>query len=474
MTTIVWFRQDLRVADHPALVAAAARGPVLPLFILDDVSRPTRWRIGGAGRWWLHHSLAALRSDLPNLVLLQGDPGDVIATLAKRANAGAVYWTRAHEPWAVEQEQRLATQLEAHGVEARSFGGSLLNEPDDIVSGKGQPYTVFSAYWRAARQRVVQDPLAAPTLSLLQTSGLGDRLDDWNLRPTRPNWASGWEKVWQPGERGAKERLDAFVTGAIDGYADLRNRPDREHTSRLSPHLHWGEISPRQIVARIARAGLPSSPDVDKFLSELGWREFSSHVLHHHPDFADQHWRKGFDAYPYRADPAALRAWRQGRTGYPFVDAGMRQLWQTGWMHNRARMVVASFLVKHLRIDWRVGEAWFWDTLVDADLANNATGWQWITGSGTDAAPYFRILNPVTQGQKFDPAGAYIRRWCPELAQLPDSDIHAPFDAPPAVLLAASIELGVTYPRPIVDHKPARDAALAGFDAVKRANAQQT
>jgi deoxyribodipyrimidine photo-lyase len=294
-------------------------------------------------------------------------------------------------------------------------------------------------------------------------------LDDWGLLPRNPDWANTWRNWWRPGETGALARFDEFVAADLAGYAHLRDRPDLAASSCLSPHLHLGEISPRQIWARLSveqheparRAG------IDKFLSEVGWREFAYHLLYHFPKLPDANWRNAFDAYPWVDRKADLEAWRRGRTGYPFVDAGMRELWHTGWMHNRVRMVAASFLVKHLRIDWRLGEAWFWDTLVDADLANNAAGWQWVAGSGADAAPYFRIFNPITQGRKFDPEGDYVRRWCPELAQLPPEYIHAPFSAPVDVLRRCGIRLGTTYPYPIVVHDEARRAALAGYEQIR-------
>jgi deoxyribodipyrimidine photo-lyase len=299
-----------------------------------------------------------------------------------------------------------------------------------------------------------------------------DRLDDWNLRPVRPDWAKGFGPQWTPGEVGARARLDHFLDHGLMGYGELRNRPDLENVSRLSPHLHWGEISPRQIWAA-THAKIAAEPalrrDGEKFLSEIGWREFAYHLLFHFPTLPERNWKPGFDAYPWREDRAQLRAWQRGQTGYPIVDAGLRELWTTGTMHNRVRMVVASFLIKHLRMDWRHGEAWFWDTLLDADAANNAASWQWVAGSGADAAPYFRIFNPISQGQKFDPDGIYVRRWCPELGRLPTAVLHAPFEAAPEILAAAGVVLGQTYPLPIVDHAEARAAALAGYEAVRDA-----
>jgi deoxyribodipyrimidine photo-lyase len=340
-----------------------------------------------------------------------------------------------------------------------------------VLTGNAEPFKVYTPYWRASLRKPVAAPLPAPECKIDPSAADGDTLDDWGLLPSKPNWAAGWEKLWQPGEVGALERLDAFVEHGLAEYRSLRDRPDRENISRLSPHLHWGEISPRQLWARMAlEAEAPSKREsADKFLSEIGWREFSYHLLYHYPSLPESNWRPAFDAYPWRSSADDLKAWQHGRTGYPMVDAGMRELWQTGFMHNRVRMIAASFLIKHLRIDWRQGEAWFWDTLLDADLANNAASWQWVAGSGADASPYFRIFNPIVQGKKFDPEGAYVRRWCPELARLPDQFIHAPFDTPPAVLAEAGVTLGKTYPHPIVAHDAARKAALAGYEKVRAA-----
>jgi deoxyribodipyrimidine photo-lyase len=488
MTTVVWFRRDLRITDNPALLEASRRGDVVPLFILDEDGRgdaATSERLpadngagrplGGASRWWLHHSLSALGAGLGGLLLLRGRSAQVLSDVIAATNATAVYWNRSYEPLAVRHDTALKTAVSERGVEARSFIGNVLNEPWEVTGISGKPYEVFSPYWRACRARPLADPLPAPTgLRLARLPRGGERLADWKLLPERPNWAAGWEPIWQPGEAGAQRQLAAFLANGLRGYSTLRDRPDLSHTSRLSPHLHWGEISPRQVAAATSRRvdSEPAlGPDGDKLLSEIGWREFAIQLLFHHPLLAERNWRPAFDAYPWRDDPEAWDAWRCGRTGYPMVDAGMRELWQTGWMHNRARMIVASFLVKHLRLHWQRGEAWFWDTLVDADLANNANGWQWVAGSGADAAPYFRIFNPVTQGRKFDPDGAYVRRWCPELARLPAAFIHAPFEAPAGVLAAAGVVLGTTYPKPIVDHARARAAALAGYEAVRARSA---
>lgn len=471
MVSLVWFRQDLRLADNPALAAAARAGAVLPIYILDETV-PKGRELGGASRWWLHHSLERLVDSLGGLVLRRGDPAAIVRDLARRTGARRIVWNRCYEPWAIRRDRALKAELKGEGIEVESFNGSLLNEPWEVETGAGGPFKVYSPFWRACLQRPVTASIRAPRIELAAVKGLGDRLDDWNLLPAKPNWAAGWETQWAPGETGAAKRLEGFLEDGLLGYGELRNRPDLPNVSRLSPHLHFGEISPRQVWARTSfaeEADPRLAKDAAKFLSEIGWREFAYHLLYHFPEIPERNWKPAFDAYPWRTSAKDLKAWQRGMTGYPMVDAGMRELWATGWMHNRVRMIVASFLIKHLRIDWRAGEAWFWDTLLDADLANNAASWQWVAGSGADAAPYFRIFNPIEQGRKFDPKGEYVRRWCPELSRLPDDELHAPFEAPPAVLAAAGVVLGKTYPKPIVVHAEARAAALAGYEAVKAA-----
>ncbi len=472
MTTLVWFRQDLRMADNPALAAAAARGPVIPVYILDETSAPNGRPLGGAARWWLHHSVSRLSKALGGLVLLRGDPAVLLPELAAKVGAKRVHWNRCYEPYAIARDTALKATLSDAGVAVESFNGSLLHEPWTIKTLEGGPYKVYSPFWRACLKMPLDAPLPIPKLTIKKTAGIGDKLADWGLLPTKPNWATGFAEEWTPGEDGAHARLETFLEKGLEGYAELRNRPDLPNVSRLSPHLHFGEISPRQIWAvtqHHAAAHAVVQRDADKFLSEVGWREFAHHLLYHFPTLPARNWKPTFDAYPWQTNAKQLAAWQRGQTGYPIVDAGMRELWATGYMHNRVRMVVASFLIKHLRIDWRQGEAWFWDTLVDADLANNAASWQWVAGSGADAAPYFRIFNPMEQGRKFDPDGIYIRRWCPELSKLPNDSLFAPFQALPVVLSAAGVILGKTYPRPIVDHAEARAAALAGYVAVKAA-----
>ncbi|MEZ5809915.1 MAG: deoxyribodipyrimidine photo-lyase [Rhizobiaceae bacterium] len=466
MTTIVWFRRDLRLADNPALRHAAAHGPVVAAFIVDETDpRPP----GGASRWWLHHSLAALERSLGAMVYLSGDPLTELCKLVGETGADAVFWNRCYEPHAIKRDKAIKAALADAGIAARSFNAGLLAEPWELATGAGEPYKVFTPFWRALSARGYEKPLGRARPGGAAPAGIGTRLDALDLLPSGPNWAAGWNRIWTPGEAGAAARLDRFVADGLAGYATLRDRPDLAHVSRLSPHLHFGEISPRQVFARVdwaAGEDAALSPDVEKFRSEIGWREFSHHLLYHYSDLPAANWKDTFDAFPWRESAADLAAWQRGMTGYPLVDAGMRELWRTGTMHNRARMVAASFLTKHLRIDWRHGQAWFWDTLVDADLANNAAGWQWVAGSGADAAPYFRIFNPTTQARRFDPDGAYIRRWCPELATLPDADIHAPFEADNGMLAQAGIRLGETYPEPIVDHGEARAAALAAYGTI--------
>jgi deoxyribodipyrimidine photo-lyase len=469
MTTVVWFRQDLRTADNPALVAAASRGAIVPIFIFDPTE--TSWRIGSASKWWLHHSLAALETQLEHFHLFEGTPQEVLPDVIKHTGATAVYWNRCYEPHAIARDRALMAALRAGAIDVKSFNASLLHEPWDVATGGGQPFKVFTPFWRSCASKPVAAIVRKPRLTLASCKMKTTPLEALNLLPKKPNWARGWERLWTPGEHGGLASFDQFISDGIERYNECRDRLDTNGTSRLSPHLHWGEISPRQIWSRIAIAmeDPRKREGGEKFLQELGWREFSYHLLYHFPSLPDRNWRAEFDTYPWQDSADTLKAWQKGQTGYPVVDAGMRQLWHTGWMHNRARMIAASFLVKHLRIDWRRGEEWFWDTLVDADLANNSAGWQWVAGSGADASPYFRIFNPVVQGKKFDPTGEYVRRWCPELAKLAPDLIHEPFNVPEPSLTAAGIELGTTYPRPIVDHRAARQAALAGYSKVRGA-----
>lgn len=471
---LVWLRDDLRLDDNPALAASAGRS-MTAVYVLDETDGDA-WALGGAARWWLHHSLAALDEALTargrRLVLARGKARAIIPRLAVDGGFGAVFWNRRYRPADQDTDAAVKADLRSRGIEARSFKGALLFEPWEVQTGSGGPYKVFTPFWRAAKARPIDAPVAAPTAWPHGAPTLASEpLDSWGLTPTGPDWAGGLRAAWTPGEAGAQARLQRFLDGALKGYAEARNLPSVEGTSRLSPHLRFGELGPRRIYHAAAAAGARRglSADLEVFYTELGWREFSYGLLNHFPDFPDTSWKREFERMPWRDDEASLGAWRRGRTGYPIVDAGMRELWTTGWMHNRVRMIVGSFLVKHLMIHWRRGEEWFWDTLVDADLANNAAGWQWIAGSGADAAPYFRIFNPVTQGEKFDPSGAYVRRWAPELGRLPNAFVHKPWLAPPEILRASGVRLGMDYPYPIVDHAQARQRALDAYAGLKAA-----
>ena len=476
---VVWFRQDLRLQDNPALHAALAHGhPVIPVFILDQEGAGT-WKLGAASRWWLHHALAALDAALrergARLVIAQGVSLAELSRIVRSSGAGAVYWNRRYDPAGLTADAQIETLLTGDGVEVRTFNASLLHEPAAIANKQGRPFQVFTPYWRHCLTQPVEPPLVLRARSMPAPSRWPDSLElgDLDLRP-RLGWAAQFPAHWQPGEAGAREKLRRFLTHAMDEYAVGRNLMATAGTSRLSPHLHFGEISPRQVWAEIKKVGaaagvFPPGKGAGVYLSEIGWREFAYHLLFHFPHTPERPLRAEFDRFDWAKDPRGtkLRAWQRGRTGYPIVDAAMRELWAIGWMHNRARMIVASFLVKHLRLPWQSGAAWFWDTLVDADLANNTLGWQWSAGCGADAAPYFRIFAPVLQGEKFDPAGEYVRRWVPELARLPARYIHSPWTAPPADLAAAGVELGGNYPRPIVDHAEARNDALAAFKQLR-------
>jgi deoxyribodipyrimidine photo-lyase len=471
---IVWFRRDLRLGDNPALTAAQQSGrPVVPLYVLDESSavRP----LGSASRWWLDKSLRVLAVSLlaigSRLVLRRGPAEAVLPDLAREIGAAAVSWSRVFDAGAPARDAALHGALSAMGVAVEVLDGNYLNAPDAVRNGQGWPYRVFTPYWRKARTAIDGvSPLPAPAdLRPSSRWPASDDLASWGLHPTRPDWSFGFD-IWSPGEAGAARALDIFVTERLGEYAAARDRPDKPGTSTLSPHLAFGEISPRQVACALfmGRDALGAPDDqVEKALAELGWREFNAQLLHHNPAMANAPLDRRFEAFQWEQDSTGFEAWRRGRTGYPAVDGAMRQLWTTGWMHNRMRMVAASFLVKDLLIDWREGEAWFWDTLVDADPANNAANWQWVAGSGADAQPFHRIFNPLTQGERFDPEGAYVRRWVPELAGLPDRFIHTPWTAPAGVLREARVRLGEDYPQPIVDHAQARTRALERFRMIR-------
>lgn len=472
--TLIWFRHDLRLADHPALTEALAGGArLLPVFVLDDEAAG-RFAPGGAARWWLKRSLAALATDLAargaGLLLARGRAETVIPALAGAIGARAVHAGRVIDPWGREQTRRVHEALAAAGGHLHLHTTTLLREPHAVATQAGRPYGIYTPFARCVFALGEPAPPlpAPPRIPGVETPPGGQPLDTLPLYPVpgEPDWAREFGTAWQPGEAGAQARLARFIRQPIQSYASGRERPGIEGSSGLSPHLRWGEVSPRQVWHAARAAG--EGRDIETWLKEILWREFSHHLLWHRPEMPETPLRAEFADFPFEPDAALLRAWQRGRTGYPLVDAGMRQLWRIGWMHNRVRMVAASLLVKQLLQPWQDGAAWFWDTLVDADAGSNSASWQWIAGCGTDAAPYFRVFNPVLQARKFDPDGAYLRRWVPELAGLPDAALHAPWEAPPEVLRAAGVELGRTYPRPVIDPAGGRARALAALAGMRR------
>ncbi|MEN3952109.1 deoxyribodipyrimidine photo-lyase [Iodidimonas sp. SYSU 1G8] len=461
---ILWFRSDLRLADHPALMAAARTGrPVIPVFVLDEGNRHAA--PGAASRWWLHHSLTQLSGALgalaSRLVLRRGNAARIMPDLLRETGAGGIVASASHEP----RQRAVERLLTDAGVPLRLFAGNHLFPPGTILNGSGAPYRVFTPFYKACLNAPPPAaPLDAPAAIAAPGEWPGsDRLEDWDLLPRAPDWAGGLRETWTPGEAGAAARLEAFLDRAAPAYDTARDLPAQPGTSRLSPHLHFGEISARQVWHAATHHPDAGSTGMATFLREIGWREFSCHLLHHCPEMTHRPLRAEFENFPWRDDPAGLRAWQRGETGYPIVDAGMRELWHTGFMHNRVRMIAASFLVKDLRIDWRRGAAWFLDTLVDADTAANSSNWQWVAGCGTDAAPYFRVFNPALQARKFDPEGGYIRRWVPELGNVPAAHVAEPWSMMAYDREAIGLRLGQTYPHRIVDHGEARKAALAAL-----------
>ncbi len=465
---IVLFAGDLRLEDHPALHAASQAGvPVIPVYVLDEVDDP--WAPGGASRWWQHHSLVSLANDLAalgsRLIFRRGSTLDVVRDLFASTGASAVFCTGSHEPAARER----LDSLEQSGLPVKRFAGNWLHEPGSVLTGSGTPFKVFTPFYRACLPIPVDEPLPTPArLTAPVRWPDSDELASWALLPAPVDWAQGLRDSWVPGESGANQRLDEFLGAAVTDYKHARDVPGEPGTSRLSPHLHFGEISARTVWHQVSHHFSADTEGAASFLRELVWREFSLHLLATFPDMPERPLRPEFEHFPWQDNPEGLAAWQQGETGYPIVDAGMRELWHTGWMHNRVRMIAASFLLKNLRIDWHLGENWFWDTLVDADLANNSASWQWVTGCGTDSSPYYRIFNPVLQARRFDPKGSYIRKWIPELAQVPDEYLAEPWTMPALDRETVGVRLGQTYPHPMVDHGEARQAALDALQKMKQ------
>lgn len=465
-TSIHWFRQDLRLSDNPALTEAAKHKKTLLIYILDDENSQEH-AMGEASRWWLHHSLNKLYDSLEGaLSVYKGNPQTIIDNLCKHYDVESIYWNRCYEPWRISRDTKIKAHLEKQSIAVKTFNGSLLWEPWNIKKEDGTPYKVFTPFYRKGclnyQQPRIPLPKPAHITSLLDSNQIG--INNLALLPKK-NWDKKLEPYWTIGESHAKKRFEAFCQKGLSLYKEGRNIPAKPYVSRLSPHLHFGELSPNQLWHTLR--GMCKNKHIDHFCSELGWREFSYNLLYYNPDLPYKNLQSKFDDFPWADNTKYLKAWQLGKTGIPMVDAGMRELWQTGYMHNRVRMIVGSFLVKNLRLHWHHGERWFWNTLVDADLANNSASWQWVSGCGADAAPYFRIFNPVTQGQKFDTEGEYIRMYIPELSSLPNQYIFCPWLAPELVLKEANIKLGSTYPYPIVDLTQSRQEALTAFESLK-------
>ena len=468
---VMWFRQDLRLADNPALTNALEDGKTLPIFILDNVNSKEHVN-GAASKWWLHHSLIKLNKSLKNkLCFFVGNPIDILDEIHKQFEISNIFWSRCYEPWRIKRDKKIKKYFSDQNVNVNTFNGSLLWEPWNIAKKDGTPYKVFTPYYRKGclNSDKPRMPLPVPNLSNLISIDNHDlKIEDLELMP-KHNWYSKMISLWSPGEEGAKSKIEEFISNGLNNYKEGRNFPSNKNVSQLSPHLHFGEVSPNQVWyrAKTKEGKLGIKKDLDHFLSELGWREFSFNLLYHFPFLPKENLQKKFDNFPWDNDKDKLKKWQKGLTGYPIVDAGMQELWQTGYMHNRLRMVVGSFLVKNLLLHWHHGERWFWDCLIDADLASNSAGWQWIAGSGADAAPYFRIFNPITQGQKFDPDGKYTRKYLPVLNDMPDKFLFNPWEAPEDVLRSAGVKLGENYPLPIVEIGSSRQKALEAFATTK-------
>lgn len=467
---IHWFRQDLRLNDNPALSDAASCGEILPIYILDDINSG-EYFMGGASRWWLYNSLTSLNVSLKGrLRVYRGNPADILIEVAKNNSVGSIYWNRCYEPWQIKRDKDIKKVLEEHNILTKSYNGSLLWEPWEVLKQDGTPYKIFTHYYRKGclGAKPPRDPILRPTKLFLDDGNNLTDINDLKLLP-KTSWYNKLKKSWSAGEEAAHQKLDMFLNEGLDGYKEDRNFPYKLNVSKLSPYLHFGEISPNYIWYKLQLKGLGynNDIDIDHFCSELGWREFSYYLLYNFPNLPKQNLNHKFNTFPWSQNQYLLECWQKGQTGIPIVDAGMRELWETGYIHNRVRMIVGSFLVKNLLLHWHHGERWFWDCLVDADLANNSASWQWIAGCGVDAAPYFRIFNPVTQGQKFDSVGQYTRTFIPELQNIPDKYLFNPWDAPDNILDNAGIVLGTDYPRPIIDLKQSRNKALEAFSSLK-------
>ncbi|MFN8770124.1 MAG: cryptochrome/photolyase family protein [Neisseriaceae bacterium] len=467
---IFWFRQDLRLSDNPGLFEATQHGKVLPIYILDN-DNSDKYKMGGASKLWLHHSLNALNQSLNlNLSLYCGDPLTILLKLCLKYNIKRIFWNRCYEHWRINRDKEIKETLLKRGIDVKSYNGSLLWEPWLIKKNDGAPYKVFTPFYYKGCLNAIspRDPLSKPdALVFYKDNHYSVTINDLKLL-SKVGWSKKIAKYWSFGEAAAQDSLSRFLNHGINNYKEGRNYPAKSFISKLSPYLHFGEISPNQVWYAVRQLG--DNFNIESFCSELGWREFSYSQLYYNPHLANKNLQKKFDDFPWQHNPEKLIAWQKGQTGIPMVDAGMRELWETGYMHNRVRMIVGSFLVKNLLINWQHGERWFWDCLVDADLASNSASWQWVAGCGADAAPYFRVFNPVTQGQKFDPDGEYIRHYVPELKNLPNQYLFSPWEAPQMILNAAGVELGVNYPKPIVNLSLSRELAIKAFASLKNTN----
>jgi len=464
---ILWFRKDLRLMDNPALVEANLNAEIIPIFILDDTN-PEENKMGAASRVWLYHSLKSLNISLQKKInFYSGDPVKIISELINNYNINGVYWNRCYEPWEIRRDKKIKDLLKIKKVKAKSFNGSLIREPWEVLKEDQTPYKVFTALYKKAylnsdiKVEVINEPTKINYSTKIFSS---NTLDTLKLLPNL-SWADNIIKYWQVGEKNAHLKMTEFFKKGIDDYKEGRNFPFKKNVSRLSPHIHFGEISPKQLWVKAK--SISSNKNTEHFVSEICWREFSYYLLYHFPNLPKDNLQKKFNNFPWKENNYYFDSWKKGKTGYPIIDAGMRELYETGYMHNRVRMIVASFLVKNLLIHWHKGERWFWDCLFDADLANNSASWQWVAGSGADAAPYFRIFNPVTQGIKFDVDGQYTKQYVPELKDMPNKYLFSPWEAPDDVLNKANVVLGGNYPKPIIDIKESREKALYSFSLIK-------
>ncbi len=473
--SIYWIRQDLRINDNPALRASVENGLIIPIYILDDINSGEH-KLGNASRVWLHYSLQKLSKELEDKLLIsKGDPEEILFKICKSESINKIFWNRVYEPWCIARDKKIRENMKKEGIETITFNGSLLWEPWQVKKNDGTPYRVFTPYYRRGCLNATSPRRPLGKLKKINyhivKNFKGLNINNLDLLPAK-KWKEKLSTSWNIGEKAAEIRLEEFIANEIKGYKEGRNFPIKKNVSRLSPHLHWGEISPNTIWYKIwdlNQLGIKHQQDTDTFLSEMGWREFSYYLLFYFPELPRENLQKKFDNFSWDKNYLFLQAWQKGQTGYPIIDAGMRELWSTGYMHNRLRMIVGSFLVKNLLLHWHEGEKWFWDCLMDADLASNSAGWQWIAGCGADAAPYFRIFNPITQGLKFDSNGEYVRKFVPEISLLPNKYLFNPWEAPTDVLKKAKVNLGQNYPKPIVDLKESREKALSAFAELKLA-----